>query len=358
VDAAQTAAQQPSAWADIVRAYWRKRDWLLGRVADKPDLTLQELRAELSERGRCMLRPALAALGCRRHQFQNKPCAPASKIAQTSPGGVNAGSAQHLLDAISLVFIDETWAKTNMAPTRGRCPRGKRLVAKVPHGRWRTMTFVAALRCDRVEAPCLVNGPINGTSSRPPSNSFWSPPSGLNAMLGPQVEPEEVISSWLTGLSSLPAGRHSVPSSFESSVQIRTVRRPNLAKGRSHELATIKRTCGILLSSSSSLYRPSKQGMVPPDGQDLAAGWGGEPTYPTLNNRVPDARQRNRRHDGQAERMDDSECAGIESTFQGENARGENIEDDEAHDRRIAPESTFAGPAFRTPTLTRAACSH
>jgi hypothetical protein len=50
--------------------------------------------------------------------------------------------------------------------------------------------------------------------------------------------------------------------------------------------------------------------------------------------------------------MDDSECAGIESSFQGENARRENIEDDEAHDRRIAPEGAFAGPAFRAPTLT------
>jgi transposase len=60
------------------------------------------------------------------------------------------------------VFIDETWAKTNMAPLRGWCERGSRLKAKAPFGRWKTMTFIAALRCDRVDAPCLFDGPING----------------------------------------------------------------------------------------------------------------------------------------------------------------------------------------------------
>jgi transposase len=51
-----------------------------------------------------------------------------------------------------------------MAPLRGWCERGQRLRAKVPHGRWRTMTFIAALRVDRIDAPCLFDGPINGAS--------------------------------------------------------------------------------------------------------------------------------------------------------------------------------------------------
>jgi transposase len=62
------------------------------------------------------------------------------------------------------VFIDETWAKTNMTRRHGRCPRGARLVDRVPHGRWRTLTFLAALRCDRLTAPCVFDGPINGES--------------------------------------------------------------------------------------------------------------------------------------------------------------------------------------------------
>jgi putative transposase len=61
-----------------------------------------------------------------------------------------------------LVFIDETWAKTNMTRTHGWTRRGDRLVAKIPHGHWTTTTFLAALRHDRIEAPCLFDGPING----------------------------------------------------------------------------------------------------------------------------------------------------------------------------------------------------
>jgi transposase len=60
------------------------------------------------------------------------------------------------------VFIDETWTKTNMAPLRGWAPRGQRIKAKVPHGHWQTMTFLAALRHDRITAPWLIEGPING----------------------------------------------------------------------------------------------------------------------------------------------------------------------------------------------------
>ena len=73
---------------------------------------------------------------------------------------------QHRIDPTRLVFIDETWTKTNMAPLRGWGPLGQRLPAKVPHGRWTTMTFLAALRHDRVEAPWLLEGPINGESFR------------------------------------------------------------------------------------------------------------------------------------------------------------------------------------------------
>jgi transposase len=71
---------------------------------------------------------------------------------------------QGRLDPARLVFIDETWAKTNMAPLRGWAPVGQRLHAKVPYGHWRTMTFLAALRCDRIDAPCVLDQPVNGQS--------------------------------------------------------------------------------------------------------------------------------------------------------------------------------------------------
>lgn len=69
---------------------------------------------------------------------------------------------QGRIDPARLLFIDETWTKTNMAPLRGWKLRGERLVDKVPHGAWRTTTFLAALRHDRIEAPCVIDGPING----------------------------------------------------------------------------------------------------------------------------------------------------------------------------------------------------
>lgn len=70
--------------------------------------------------------------------------------------------SQPRLDPRRLVFIDETWAKTNMTPLRGWAPKGQRLVVRTPFGRWRTLTFLAALRHDRIDAPWLIEGPING----------------------------------------------------------------------------------------------------------------------------------------------------------------------------------------------------
>src|SRR5690606_19971550 len=71
---------------------------------------------------------------------------------------------QKRIDPERLVFIDETWTKTNMAPLRGWAPRGQRLPGRAPHGHWRTLTFIAALRIDRIDAPCVFDGPINGES--------------------------------------------------------------------------------------------------------------------------------------------------------------------------------------------------
>ena len=72
---------------------------------------------------------------------------------------------QNKIEPERLVFIDETWTKTNMAPLRGWAPRGSSgFSAKVPHGHWNTTTFLAALRHDRIDAPWLIEGPIDGES--------------------------------------------------------------------------------------------------------------------------------------------------------------------------------------------------
>lgn len=87
------------------------------------------------------------------------------------------------IDPSRLVFLDETWTKTNMAPLRGWAPCGHRLKAKVPCGKWKTMTFLAALRCDRVEAPWLIDGPINGERFR----------LYVEKVLVPALEPGDIV---------------------------------------------------------------------------------------------------------------------------------------------------------------------
>lgn len=99
-----------------------------------------------------------------------------------------------------LAFIDETWTKTNMAPLRGWAPRGQRLAAKVPHGHWRTQTFLAALRHDRVEAPWLLDGPINGTSFR-----FY-----VEQVLVPTLRPGDIVIMDNLGSHKGKAVRHAI----------------------------------------------------------------------------------------------------------------------------------------------------
>ncbi len=92
-------------------------------------------------------------------------------------------SFQAGLDPSKLVFIDETWIKTNMAPLRGWGPRGKRLRGFAPHGHWRTLTFLGALRCDRLTAPCVFDGPINGQCFH----------AYVEQLLVPTLEPDDIV---------------------------------------------------------------------------------------------------------------------------------------------------------------------
>jgi transposase len=79
------------------------------------------------------------------------------------------------LDVRHLVFIDETWTKTNMTRLRGRAPRGKRLIGAIPYGHWKTSTFVAGLRHDRVVAPLMLDGAINGDAFLAYVEQFLAP---------------------------------------------------------------------------------------------------------------------------------------------------------------------------------------
>jgi transposase len=97
---------------------------------------------------------------------------------------------QPRLDPTKLVFIDETGTSTNMTRPRGRCRRGKRLVAKVPHGHWKTTTFVAGLRQDGMTAPFVVDAPMDG-------EIFLT---YLERCLAPTLSPGEIVT-----MDNLPA---------------------------------------------------------------------------------------------------------------------------------------------------------
>lgn len=82
---------------------------------------------------------------------------------------------QAKLDVRRLVFLDETWTKTNMARAYGRAPRGERVIGRVPHGHWQTTTFLAGLRHDRIVAPLVLDGPIDGPTFRAWVEQFLAP---------------------------------------------------------------------------------------------------------------------------------------------------------------------------------------
>lgn len=81
------------------------------------------------------------------------------------------------------MFIDETWASTKMARTHGRAPRGERLRSPIPHGHWKTTTFVAALRTSGMVAPMVLDGPINGIAFQ----------AYVDQVLVPELEPGDIV---------------------------------------------------------------------------------------------------------------------------------------------------------------------
>ena len=87
------------------------------------------------------------------------------------------------LDPERLVFIDETWATTNMARKHGRARRGQRLRMGAPHGHWKTTTFVGALRIDGMTAPMALDGPINSLAFQ----------ACVDQVLAPELKPGDVV---------------------------------------------------------------------------------------------------------------------------------------------------------------------
>ncbi len=101
-------------------------------------------------------------------------------------------AAQPDLDPERLVFVDETGASTKMARLRGRALRGERCRASVPHGHWKTTTFVGGLRLSGMTAPMVLDGPMNGVAFR-----AW-----IEQGLAPTLRPGDIVV-----MDNLPAHR-------------------------------------------------------------------------------------------------------------------------------------------------------
>lgn len=160
-------------------------DALRARVAEQADATIAELRAWVArEHGVSVSHPVmwhtLARLG-----LTLKKSLRAAK--QDRPDIAEARQAwaalQPKLDIAKLIFLDETWATTNMARTRGRAPCGKRLIAAVPHGHWHTTTFLCDLRHDGLVAPVVLDRAISGASFR----------AYIEQMLAPALQPGNIV---------------------------------------------------------------------------------------------------------------------------------------------------------------------
>jgi len=168
------AAKQMGGWRQL--RLQREREWLLARIVEKPDLTLRAVVASwLSAARRRATAQCGASSSTKGSRLKKTLHASEQDRADIARRRTRWKAHQGRLDPKRLVFIDETWAKTNMTRRHGRCSRGARLVAKVPQGRWRTLTFLAALRHDRITAPCVIDGPINGTSFRAYVEQFLVP---------------------------------------------------------------------------------------------------------------------------------------------------------------------------------------
>ena len=143
------------------------RDFIVERINQEPHLTLHRLRDELAARGVAVSHNTVW-LFLRREGLRFKKTLFALEQARVDVARHRKRwkNWQARLDPEHLVFIDETWIRTNMAPLRGWGPKGERVRGFAPHGRWRTLTFVGALRCDRLTAPCVFDGPINGVCFR------------------------------------------------------------------------------------------------------------------------------------------------------------------------------------------------
>ena len=143
------------------------QDVLLTMIRQSPDLTLQEIRITLLEEHQLSVGTSTIWRWLQRMDMTfKKKTAHASE--QERPDVQEQRKLweiqQSSFDLSQLTFLDETGLSTKMARLYGRAPRGERLIASIPHGHWKTLTFVGALRQSGMTAPIVIDGPVNGAT--------------------------------------------------------------------------------------------------------------------------------------------------------------------------------------------------
>ena len=144
-----------------------ERDWLMRRPAEQSDITVRAFADELAERGIVVSHVSVWNLLKRENQTYKKAYSPANRTVLMSRAAAGSGANAK---PPSIRRVSSSSTRRGPRQTWLRCadgPGAERACAIMsPHGRWKTLTFIAALRHDRLTAPCLLDGPINGGSFR------------------------------------------------------------------------------------------------------------------------------------------------------------------------------------------------
>src|SRR4051794_33840389 len=173
--------------------------FLIGRVEAQPDITRPELAAALeaergvlaaaleAERGVIASPASLSRVLCKAGFTYKKQLMASEReradVRERRREWIEKRQPRMRLQPARLVFIDETAVNTKMTRLRGRSRRGQRLCASAPFGRWGTQTFIAALRCDGLTAPWVVDGAMD----RAAFNAY------VETQLAPTLRPGDVV---------------------------------------------------------------------------------------------------------------------------------------------------------------------
>ena len=144
------------------------RAWIQDRIEACPAITLAGLRDLLGERGVAASSASICRFlkSCGITRKKPAPVADERNRPDAERRRKHWKRFQGKADPRRLVFIDETWMKTSMSPKHGWSPKGRRAYGSAPFSHRFASTFVAALRHDRIDAPWVLDGPINGDAFR------------------------------------------------------------------------------------------------------------------------------------------------------------------------------------------------